>query len=636
MRQLSFFLLLFFISSISIAQKKYVVADIPEDLIKNVNAVVREDHMSYKLHSPSKATLHVHQVVTILNELGKRYASETVGYDKLSKVTNFKGSVYDANGSVIKKLKASEIYDQSAFDGFSLYSDNRFKSADLSQGSYPYTVEFEYEVEFKYVFIIPGSYALSGERVSVENFSYTLTYPSSMDPPRYKAFNISEAPEIKQEPQGFESVKWTLKNIMPITFEPHGPPREDLVPHIIAAPTVFEFDGYKGTMESWDRLGQWISQLNQNRNDLPEETKQKVRELTASLKTREEKVKAVYEYLQNKTRYVSIQLGIGGFQPFEASLVDKTGYGDCKALSNYMVSMLEAIDIKSYYTLIRAGESSANIKTDFPSSQFNHVVVFVPNGSDTLWLECTSQTNPFGYMGSFTGNRKALAITDNGAKIVHTPVYTENDNLQIRTAEIAINSDGNAQAIIQTIYTGLQYENDNLHFILGNAEEEKKWTQKTTQIPSFDVNSISTKQHGDKIPSATVDLNLTLKRFATMSGKRLFLTPNLMNRSTFIPEKVDERKTNVFRRMGYTDIDSIRYRMPEGIYPEFLPEPTRIKSVFGEYESSVQIDKGDVLYVRKMKVYQGEFPASTYNELIDFFKSISKADNTKLVFLTKT
>jgi hypothetical protein len=215
-------------------------------------------------------------------------------------------------------------------------------------------------------------------------------------------------------------------------------------------------------------------------------------------------------------------------------------------------------------------------------------------------------------------------------------VYTENDNLQIRTAEIAINSDGNAQAIIQTIYTGLQYENDNLHFILGNAEEEKKWTQKTTQIPSFDVNSISTKQHGDKIPSATVDLNLTLKRFATMSGKRLFLTPNLMNRSTFIPEKVDERKTNVFRRMGYTDIDSIRYRMPEGIYPEFLPEPTRIKSVFGEYESSVQIDKGDVLYVRKMKVYQGEFPASTYNELIDFFKSISKADNTKLVFLTKT
>lgn len=637
MRRILYPLILFLLgSATTFGQKKFAVTDIPEELKKNVNVVVREHFISYKLHSPSKATLSVRQAITIMNEGGKRYARETVGYDKLIKITTFKGTAYDANGTVVKKLKASDIYDQSAFDGFSLYSDNRFKTADLSLGSYPYTVEFEYEVEYKYVFIIPGAYALRGERVSVENFSYTLTYPTSMEPPRFRAFNISDDPEIKQESQGYESVKWSLRNIKPIVFEPHGPPRDELIPYIIAAPTAFEYDGYKGTMESWDKLGQWIALLNKNKNDLPEETKQKIKELTANLPTHEEKVKAVYGFLQNKTRYVSIQLGIGGFQPFEASLVDKTGYGDCKALSNYMVSMLEAIDIKSYYTLIRAGESSAKIKTDFPSSQFNHVVVFVPNGADTLWLECTSQTNPFGYMGSFTGNRKALAITDDGAKIVHTPLYTEDDNIQKRIAEIVVGLDGNAQATIQTIYSGLQYENDNLNFILGNAEEEKKWALKTTQIPSFDITNISTHQHREKIPSATVNLNLTLKRFATISGKRLFLTPNLMNRSTFIPEKVDERKTSVFRRMGYTDVDSIRYRMPDGIYPESLPEPILIKSVFGEYESFVQIDKGDVVYIRRMIVRQGEFPAATYNELIDFYKAINKADNTKLVFLTKT
>ncbi|WKZ59460.1 MAG: DUF3857 domain-containing transglutaminase family protein [Cyclobacteriaceae bacterium] len=626
----------FLISLVGFGQKKYAVSDIPEALKSNVNVVIREDHMTYKLHSASKATLSVHQVITILNEAGKRYAREMVGYDKLSKVTTFKGVAYDANGAVIKKLKSSEIYDQSAFDGFSLYSDNRFKSADLSHGSYPYTVEFEYEVEFKYVFIIPGSYVLPGEKVSVQNFSYTLVYPTTIEPPRYKAFNIEQEPIITQEPSGFETVKWGLQNIMPITFEPHGPPREELLPHIIAAPTVFEFDNYKGTMESWDNLGQWISSLNKGRNDLLPETQEKIKEITANLKTKEEKVKAVYEYLQNKTRYVSIQLGIGGFQPFEASMVDKTGYGDCKALSNYMVSMLEAIDIKAYYTLIKAGEGATQIKTDFPSSQFNHVVVFVPNGTDTLWLECTSQTNPFGYMGSFTGNRKALAITDDGAKLVHTPVYTEKENLQIRTAEVIVGIDGNAKAKVQTVYSGLQYENDNLNFILGNPEEEKKWTQKTTQIPSFDINNIATSKYGDKIPSAKVNLDLTLKRLVTVSGKRLFLTPNLMNRSVFIPDKVEERKTNVFRHMGYTDIDSVRYKMPEGIYPEFLPEPTRITSSFGEYETSVQIDRGDVLYVRKLKVFEGEFPAKSYTELVDFFKSINKADHGKLVFLTKT
>jgi len=67
---------------------------------------------------------------------------------------------------------------------------------------------------------------------------------------------------------------------------------------------------------------------------LPETTKQKVTELTKNAKSREEKARLLYEYVQNKTRYISIQLGIGGFQPFEARVVDETGYGDCKALSN--------------------------------------------------------------------------------------------------------------------------------------------------------------------------------------------------------------------------------------------------------------------------------------------------------------
>ncbi len=94
-------------------------------------------------------------------------------------------------------------------------------------------------------------------------------------------------------------------------------------------------------METWDNFGKWIQALNSGRQELPPATKAKIKELTAKAKTDEEKVKILYEYLQSKTRYVSIQLGIGGQQPFEASVVDQFGYGDCKALSNYMVAMLE-------------------------------------------------------------------------------------------------------------------------------------------------------------------------------------------------------------------------------------------------------------------------------------------------------
>jgi hypothetical protein len=615
---------------------KYPVSEIPEELKTNVNVVIREDEMIFKILSKSRASLYVHQVITILNDKGKDYASEAVSYDKLSKIKDFNGTVYDASGKQIKRLKNSEIYDQSAFDGYSLYSDARFKSIDLAQGSYPYTVEVDYEIEYKYLFHIPGFVVVPEEKISVQHATYSLHFPHDLAP-RYLVRNTDVKPKQENTSDGMESLTWSFENVKPIKFEPYGPLRSELVTSILAAPSIFEYDNYSGTMATWDQFGQWIAALNKGRNVLPEETKQKIKQLTAPLKTTEEKVKAVYEYLQNKTRYVGIQLGIGGYQPFEASVVDQTGYGDCKALSNYMVALLESINIKAHYTLISSGENASALKTDFPSSQFNHAIVAVPNGADTLWLECTSQSNPFGYQGSSTGDRKALLITDNGARIVNTIRYSPEQNMQSRTADVNVEPTGDAKAVIRTTYSGIQYENNDLNYNLNNQyDEQKKWIQENTKIPSFDINSFAITNIKNKIPSAVVKLDLNLRRYATVSGKRIFLSPNLMNRSSYVPEKIESRKTKVVRRMNYTNLDTIRYRLPEGIYPEFLPAPVKLKNQFGEYEATYQFDEGSLVYIRRIKMIKGDFPAESYQELIDFYKNISKADNTKLVFMSKT
>lgn len=109
-----------------------------------------------------------------------------------------------------------------------------------------------------------------------------------------------------------------------------------------------------------------------------------------------------------------------------------------------------------------------------------------------------------------------------------------------------------------------------------------------------------------------------------------------MNRSTYIPEKVESRKTNVVRTMAYTDIDTIRFHLPEGIYPEYLPPPVKLRSRFGEYDASFMLDGDNMVYIRRIRMNKGEYPPESYNELIEFYRSLNKADNTKLVFLNKT
>jgi hypothetical protein len=109
-----------------------------------------------------------------------------------------------------------------------------------------------------------------------------------------------------------------------------------------------------------------------------------------------------------------------------------------------------------------------------------------------------------------------------------------------------------------------------------------------------------------------------------------------MNRSSFVPEKVENRKTPFVLSRSFTHVDSITFKIPESIYPEFLPPNAKFTSRFGTYESGYKLEQGSLIYFRKMTRQKGEFPADSYAELVDFYKNVNKADNAKLVFLSKT
>lgn len=626
-------------TSSTFAQENVVTAyrqdQIPAELRKEAHVVIRNREDYFNISARDHATHKVHEVYTIMDAEGKSFSQEAVFYSKLSKIVEFHGAVYDADGVLIRRLKPADILDISAISGFSLYEDNRVRFADLSQGSYPYTVEFDYEEEFGFLFYIPEFHLFPRDRVAVQKSTFILTAPKVLAP-RYKVINSEASPEVSETSAGHIRYRWSFENQPPQKQEPYSLSVYETSPIILAGPSAFQYEGYKGEMNTWQDFGIWIHQLNKGRDQLPDATRDKIKQLTEG-KGFEERIKLVYEFLQQKTRYVSIQIGIGGFQPFEAKVVDETGYGDCKALSNYVVALLNAAGIEANYVLIRAGKNAAPIRADFPSTQFNHAVVAVPRERDTLWLECTSQTNPFGYMGTFTGDREALMITREGAQLVKTPRYPDTGNLQSRSVVIRLDSLGNAKAHARTTYSGLRYEDSGLHFVLNDQfDDQRKWIFRNTQIPNFDVKTFHMSNRKGPIPSAIVDIDLVMKKYASVNGKRLFLIANVMNRGKSVTEGVTQRTKDVWLREGFIERDTIIYQLPEGLYPEFLPNDIKYTSSMGEYEATFRADAGKLIYSRRLYMRKGRYPASAYAELINFQQSINKADQIKIAFLGKT
>ncbi len=616
------------------ADIKYPVSAIPAPLKENANVVKRMEDFYFEIKGNSEAVVKRKFALTILNEKGDAHAALVLWYDKFRQIRSIEGCLYDAQGRLLKKLKSKDIKDQSAVDNNNLMDDSRVKSHNFYHTAYPYTVEYELEIKQNHTYSAPSWVPQNSQQLSVEKSSFTLVTPQSYNL-RNRIFNYKGEPVVTTE--GSKRIAMWQVAALPAISLPFAPPRwHELTTVMYTAPTDFEMDGYKGNMSSWQEFGKFSWTLNKGRDVLPDNVMQTVQQLTAPLADEKEKVKALYEYMQKTTRYISIQLGIGGLQPFPAADVAKKGYGDCKALSNYMYSLLKAAGIRSHYALVRAGRSADDrfMLDDFSYDPFNHVILCVPLKKDTVWLECTSQSTPAGYMGGFTGNRKALLIGEEGGTLVNTPWYGLQENLQVRSVKGTIDGEGNLDAKVTTVYEGLQQ--DNLQSMLSQLSKDrvKKMLNEEFDLATYDINDFKYEEKKGPLPQIKEDLDLTVSHYATISGKRLFITPNVLNRSKTRIEE-DKRLFDFEFGNAYYDADSIEIEIPKGYEPEALPQDVNLKTRFGTYSSTCKVINHKIVYYRVIEHFAGKFPAADQAELAKYYAAIYKADNNRVVLVKK-
>ncbi|HEY4060864.1 MAG TPA: DUF3857 domain-containing protein [Puia sp.] len=627
---LSYLLLL---ASFSTSAQSYNVALIPDSLKKNARAIVREDELILEIRSPAKAVTKEHHVYTIFNENGDNIGGFTSWYDKFTSINSISGTLYDAMGKSLKKVKKKDMEDKSAVSGNDLADDGRYKEYNFYYRVYPYTVDYEEEDEINGVLDFPDWKPLYNSGISTQHSKYMIIAPKDYQV-RYKLMNGAREPVITEKDDK-KIYTWEMSNLPARSTEVAGPRWREIAPCVLMAPSEFEAQGYKGNMSSWESFGKFIGQLRMGRDVLPDDIKKKVHDLTDNLKEPREKVYALYNFLQQNTHYISIQLGIGGWQPFSAEYVATKRYGDCKALSNYMVALLKEAGITGKYVVIYGGEDVPPIVDDFPSLQGNHIVTCVPLKKDTLWLECTNQTESPGFMGSFTGNRKAILIDENGGHIVRTPSYTASDNLQRRVVEAEINTEGNLDMEVNTVYTGIRQELPHGLMNEITAEQREQYLNNLFHLPTYKVAKSRYEEQKGAIPVVKEYLHVLSPNYAGVSGKRLFITPNLFDRSNTRLPADSVRKYDYIDDEAFRDIDSISIKIPAGYAPESVPADVHIDSRYGRYTASVKVSGDKILYYRSREESMGRFPPSEYEQLVRFYEQLYRSDRNRVVLVKK-
>lgn len=629
------FLLFLFGLSTSLVFAQYAVKDIPPELRKGVGVVIRQYNTDIQVLSADRTEVKEQIVVTILDEDMESDATPLIPYDELlGDVAGIEGKVYDQYGREIAKLKRKQIL-QGDYPSTNLAGSSRYKLLNFDIKHFPVTIAYSYKRIMPSVFYESPWVPLTQEKTAVEKASLVIRSPKDI-PLKYRW--RGEGPEpTPQHTEDHWQYRWELEDLTFPKSEPMGLSPSELLPILFFTQGKMQMGAVEGSMESWESFGKMMFELQQNRQALPPELAQKVEEIAAKSADPHETIAQLYRFMQKNIRYESIQLGIGGYQTLSARYVYENGYGDCKALSNYMGSMLAHVGIPSYFTLVQAGDRVSPMMRDFAHSPFNHAILcVVPAAADTVWLECTSGSNPSGYLGSFTEDRHVLLCTPDGGKLTRTPKPKVTDNLSRKNLVVSLNEEG--AAVVQGTMT-MRGEMDP--HILGEARKDqeeflKELMGKTGSV--FIDSLVVEEDHSHFIPGIQIHFKARATSWASVSGTRLFLKPNPIQSTLRQLPSTDKRSQPIVNYYAFMQTDSILYHLPEGFSIEAMDDATVEKSeIFGRFQSKTEVmDPQTLRYTRQFEVEKSRLPVSYYDKFRAFLSEVSKADRRQVVLSNKS
>lgn len=618
-------LLLFFISVISSAQE-YAASGIPEELKKNAYAVVRNDNTIITINDIDEMVTNVNKTITILNKSGDDFSTVYIPYDKGVSISDVKVMVLDENGKVTKKYSKSDFTDVRHSSSYSFYDDNRLMYLHHMSVTYPYSIQYTYVSKTENTVFMPDFTPLDGYNISTQSTSLVVNNKSGIVL-RNKIHENNFAKLIYS--QNSNTYSYSYQNVPAVDDERMSPSLDQFLPRVEFSLDKFTLEGKQGELNNWQEFGNWYyKNLIFPSSEITPELSAEVGALNLSGST-SEKVKKLYQYMQNKTRYVFVAIGIGGWKPMLAEEVRSKGYGDCKALTNYMRTLLEVAGIRSYYCVINDNRSIKKFAADFPEMGGNHVILMIPTENETIWLENTSQNIAFNHLSYTSLDRNVFAISGDEVKLMDTPSYKPEDSKELLNASVKINTDNSIEVESKFQFSGSQYD---FQLPITTLNKDEVVDVMKERFDNLKFENLSVENITNNRDDALVNYNMKFKAkdYSKKLGEDIFFRAMPFIESTPFSSN-DERKLPVEVSFSFQDIYKVEFLIPAGYKIAELPKSIGFSSEFGDYAMTFTAMDGKLFVNRTITLKKQIYPKEKYQDYLNFRKKTTNLDNTKIL-----
>jgi len=395
---------------------------------------------------------------------------------------------------------------------------------------------------------------------------------------------------------------WQLKNIPKSVKEKNSPSLQYIYPHVVPRITSYTSHGEEvrllsDTDDLYSWYSKWIEHLGQ---DDDTELQKTVKAITLDCKSRDEKIKNVFYWVQNNIKYIAFEEGMRGLIPHKASYVYKKRFGDCKDMASITVSMLRLAGIDAYYTW--TGTRNLPYKyTNLPGPMVdNHMIAAYRDKDQFKLLDATGQYMPTGLPTSMIQGKEALiAIDHEHYKIITVPIISRDenvihDNCEYQIVENQITGEG------KLTLSGYVKVFNTYHMIKSKKESADKYVKKLISRGNnkflLDKYNILNLNNLDK--PIEVNYKFHINDYTKKIGDEIYINLNLDK--SFYNDVIDikKRKQPIENEYKYTNEQNAVFHFPSQYEVEFLPENRSFENdVFG-FSILYQVD-GNKIIVKK-------------------------------------